>query len=209
MLGNIPPCCVPCSVRGERQAAHQVRIGGLVVGWLRTLQGLDDADVAEKEFSRLLAWAVVAEDSTDLLWKWFKDDTADFNMSATYQGDSPDSCGLRRRHDLLAGMINAHGKLSEDGTPVAALKCLAGAANLFLFRGGLSVIPFAGARLEVKRLLVSARCPAIDPQLYDRLVQIQLHLCERRYRTMERANLLLYHPMNADPRPFLAELRRY
>lgn len=198
--------------RQELAAGEQS--GSKMLPWLQQLQGLDEEHVVAKQFCVDLAWLLVVEGKADLLANWVLEEGAALKphlprtiTREVYRGDNRLGRCIRRRHDLVSALANAHLTLSSDGTANDALRYFRAIKAATKGRGLQRTIPWAGLATCIDKHLERCTSPPCDAGLFDGFCNSLGQTMPPELAIQTSAFLQLYHPVSPNPWPALSLLK--
>lgn len=206
------------SVPEQHKMAAQERLGMRALDWTMKLEGLDQRHIASKQFSYDLGWLLVAEKEDygmAVLVVWMmrdcmslKEQLPGSELRTLYHGNTAIGCQLRRRHDLLSGLIHGYLHFSSDGTANEAIGCLSTLFNAAQEHGVFGYFQWAGPLIGLRLYLNKAGCKPCDERKFDHFCEMQRAIMSKKDYEREAAWTLLYHPTRPDTAPALRAMER-
>lgn len=114
----------------------------------------------------------------------------------------------RRRHDLVAAVVESSFSFSSDGIADDAIRCFRTIKSLAERNGLLTTFSWAGAAVAIQTKFQQHTCPPCSPELFDQFC-LDLEATQGwKIYPSEISNLRLFHPTSPDPWPALYSLKK-
>lgn len=156
----------------------------------------------------------MAEGNERPLVSWLLDEGIRWKLSggfvtptkATFHASDAYGCRVRRRHDLLSGLIEGHVHLSLDRNPASAIRCLRDLIDLAVELEIEGSLHLAGAMTILHKTLQSESIPPITSSQFDEYLSLAPKSSTRTITAERICTAKLFHPVTPNPWPMFLRM---